>query len=120
MKRDSDRVVRSLHLANWHPKVGGTVRTPLETLKREKLVLDWRKKQQAKAAVQVTIDEILDRLPSSYSKESTCSYVPMFSSMCMSRISARVRVCMLWRVKIIGNWYRKHWIFNCPVFSDTL
>jgi type I restriction-modification system DNA methylase subunit len=30
--------------------------------------IDWRKKQQAKADVQVTIDEILDRLPACYSK----------------------------------------------------
>ncbi len=43
--------------------------TLLETLKREKLVLDWRKKQQARAAVQVTIGTILDRLPASYSQE---------------------------------------------------
>jgi type I restriction enzyme, R subunit len=42
----------------------------LKTLKREKLVLDWRKKQQAKADVQVTVDEILDRLlPVSCSQE---------------------------------------------------
>ncbi len=41
----------------------------LETLKREKLVLDWRKKQQAKANVQVTIEEMLDRLPPSYPQE---------------------------------------------------
>ncbi len=41
----------------------------LETLKREKLVLDWRKKQQAKANVQVTIEEMLDRLPPSYTAE---------------------------------------------------
>ena len=41
----------------------------LETLKCEKLVLDWRKKQQAKADVQVTIDEILDKLPASYTQE---------------------------------------------------
>ena len=41
----------------------------LATLKREKLVLDWRKRQQTKAAVEVTIKEILDRLPESYSVE---------------------------------------------------
>ena len=38
-------------------------------MKREKLVLDWRKKQQAKANAQVTIGEMLDRLPSSYTRE---------------------------------------------------
>jgi type I restriction enzyme R subunit len=30
----------------------------LETLKREKLVLDWRKRQQSRAAVRLSIDEI--------------------------------------------------------------
>ncbi len=42
----------------------------LETLKREKLVLDWRKRQQARAQVRVTIESILDRdLPPVYSEE---------------------------------------------------
>jgi len=42
----------------------------LTKLKKEKLVLEWRKKQQARASVLVTIEEILDRnLPKSYSKE---------------------------------------------------
>ncbi len=35
----------------------------LETLKREKLVLDWRKRQQARAAVRTAIEDILDELP---------------------------------------------------------
>jgi type I restriction enzyme R subunit len=35
----------------------------LDTLKREKLVLDWRKRQQSRAAVRVAIEEQLDRLP---------------------------------------------------------
>ena len=41
----------------------------LETLKREKLVLDWRRRQQTKAAVKVAIEQILDRLPESYLTE---------------------------------------------------
>ena len=42
----------------------------LDKLKKEKLVLEWRKKQQARASVLVTIEEILDKnLPESYSKE---------------------------------------------------
>jgi len=42
----------------------------LTKLKKEKLVLEWRKKQQARASVLVTIEEILDRnLPESYSKD---------------------------------------------------
>src|SRR6266704_1260153 len=50
-------------------EVKKVARTLLETLKREKLVLDWRKKQQAKADVQVTIDQMLDSLPPSYTKD---------------------------------------------------
>ena len=38
----------------------------LTTLKQEKLVLDWRKRQQSRAAVRLTIDEILDELPECY------------------------------------------------------
>lgn len=39
----------------------------LLTLKQEKLVLDWRKRQQSRAAVQLTIEETLDQLPPLYS-----------------------------------------------------
>ena len=43
----------------------------LSTLKQEKFVLDWRRRQQTKAAVKVAIEEILDRqLPDSYSLEA--------------------------------------------------
>ncbi|WP_333414878.1 type I restriction enzyme endonuclease domain-containing protein [Microcoleus sp. MOSTC5] len=42
----------------------------LSTLKQEKLVLDWRRRQQTKAAVKVAIEEILDGLPESYSIEA--------------------------------------------------
>jgi type I restriction enzyme R subunit len=41
----------------------------LETLKREKLVLDWRKKQQARAAVRLAIEKILDQLPQKYTPD---------------------------------------------------
>ena len=41
----------------------------LETLKREKLVLDWRKRQQSRAAVRVCIEETLDHLPTIYTPE---------------------------------------------------
>ncbi len=45
-------------------KVG---RELLEILKREKLVLDWRKRQQSRAQVRVTIEDIFDRgLPQAY------------------------------------------------------
>jgi len=41
----------------------------LATLKQEKLVLDWRRRQQSRAAVKVAIEEILDQLPESYSTD---------------------------------------------------
>ena len=41
----------------------------LESLKRERLVLDWRKKQQARAGVRLCIEQILDRLPKVFTLE---------------------------------------------------
>ncbi|WP_228060814.1 type I restriction enzyme endonuclease domain-containing protein [Coleofasciculus sp. LEGE 07092] len=41
----------------------------LDTLKQEKLVLDWHRRQQSKVAVKVAIEEILDQLPENYSTE---------------------------------------------------
>lgn len=41
----------------------------LDTLKRDKLVLDWRKKQQTRATVRVCIEETLDHLPSVYDRD---------------------------------------------------
>jgi len=51
----------------------------LEVLKREKLVLDWRKRQQARADVLYTIHTVLDKeLPRSYTPEifrEKCDFV---------------------------------------------
>lgn len=41
----------------------------LAVLKREKLVLDWRKEQRTRAAVRVTVEETLDRLPDKYTRQ---------------------------------------------------
>lgn len=41
-------------------------REVLDKLKREKLVLDWRKRQRTRAAVRLCVEEILDRLPPVY------------------------------------------------------
>ena len=43
----------------------------LGRLKKEKLILDWRKRQQSRAAVRVCIEEVLDLLPRAYSPD-TC------------------------------------------------
>ena len=44
-------------------------KTLLESLKKEKLVLDWRKRQTTRAMVRYTIETVLDQLPRAYSKE---------------------------------------------------
>ncbi|MCH7949423.1 MAG: DUF3387 domain-containing protein [Candidatus Dadabacteria bacterium] len=45
-------------------------RSLLDTLKKSKLVLDWRKRQQSRADVQVTIETVLDKeLPRTYTPE---------------------------------------------------
>ena len=41
----------------------------LQTLKRDKLVLDWRKEQQTRAAVRVSVEETLDRLPEKFTRQ---------------------------------------------------
>lgn len=51
-------------------KVKATARELLATLKTGKLVLDWRKRQQARAEVRVTIEKMLDKgLPRAYTPE---------------------------------------------------
>lgn len=51
-------------------KVKSTARELLSTLKAGKLVLDWRKRQQARAEVRVTIEKLLDEgLPRAYTPE---------------------------------------------------
>lgn len=51
-------------------QVKNTARDLLKILKREKLILDWRKRQQARAQVRVTIEQILDEgLPETYTAE---------------------------------------------------
>jgi type I restriction enzyme R subunit len=41
----------------------------LAILRRDKLVLDWRKEQQTRAAVRVAVEETLDRLPEKYVRQ---------------------------------------------------
>lgn len=51
-------------------KVKATARDLLATLKAGKLVLDWSKRQQARAEVRVTIEKLLDKgLPRAYTPE---------------------------------------------------
>jgi hypothetical protein len=41
----------------------------LESLKREKLVLDWKKPQTTRATVRLTVETVLDSLPGTYTPE---------------------------------------------------
>jgi type I restriction enzyme, R subunit len=41
----------------------------LDTLKREKLVLDWRKRQQSRQGVRLYIEQQLDTLPPVYTTD---------------------------------------------------
>ena len=50
-------------------KVKAISRQLLDILQRERLVLDWRQRQQSRAAVKVTVTEILDELPDRYTQE---------------------------------------------------
>ena len=49
---------------------GASERKLLATLKREKLVVDWRKRRQSLAQVRITIDSVFDKgLPEAYTPE---------------------------------------------------
>jgi type I restriction enzyme, R subunit len=51
-------------------EIKAVARELLQKVKQEKLVLDWRKRQQSRAEVRVTIDDILDRgLPETFTRE---------------------------------------------------
>jgi type I restriction enzyme R subunit len=41
----------------------------LAVVKRGKLVLDWRKEQNTRAAVRVAVEETLDRLPEKFTRK---------------------------------------------------
>ncbi|PZR99265.1 MAG: DEAD/DEAH box helicase, partial [Chloroflexi bacterium] len=41
----------------------------LDVLKREKLVLDWRKEQRSRASVRLTVEEKLDELPERFTRQ---------------------------------------------------
>ena len=47
-------------------QVKNVARELVEILKKEKIVLDWRKRQQTRAAVRLAIEETLDGLPQQY------------------------------------------------------
>jgi len=50
-------------------QVKSVARELLDTLKREKLVLDWRKTQTTRAAVRVTVEDKLDELPRVFTRD---------------------------------------------------
>jgi len=50
-------------------EVKRVARELLKTLRDEKLILDWRKRQQSRAAVKLCIETVLDQLPQNYTQE---------------------------------------------------
>jgi type I restriction enzyme R subunit len=59
-------------------EVKKVARELLETLKKEKLVLDWKKRQTTRATVRYTVEVVLDHLPRVYTPqiyESKCEQV---------------------------------------------
>lgn len=50
-------------------EVKKVAKTLLKKLKAEKLVLDWRKRQQSVASVKLCVEDTLDQLPGAFSKE---------------------------------------------------
>ena len=55
--------------ADEKKQVKNVAQALLTTLKREKLVLDWRKEQRSRAAVRLTVETKLDELPAAYSSQ---------------------------------------------------
>ena len=60
----------------------------LETLKKEKLVLDWKKRQTTRAAVRYTVETVLDHLPRVY----TPRFMSRSASRCTSMFSTPIQV----------------------------
>lgn len=59
-----------MHLTDKEKKdVKKVGRQLLGTLKQEKLVLDWRKRQQSRAQVRLTVEQLLDRLAPKYTRQ---------------------------------------------------
>jgi type I restriction enzyme R subunit len=50
-------------------QVKKVVKDLIQRLKTEKFVLDWRKRQQSRAAVRICIEDTLDQLPPVYTPE---------------------------------------------------
>jgi len=81
-------------------EVKKVVQELLETLKREKLVLDWRKKQQAQAAVKKTVrDMFYYALPPVIRRKSVNGPTLPCTSISTIRIMGRVEVYMQLRAR---------------------
>ncbi len=52
-----------------HAQVKRVAEELLAVLKRDKIVLDWRKEQATRAAVRVAVEETLDRLPEKFTRQ---------------------------------------------------
>jgi len=78
-------------------KVKSTARELLATLKSGKLLLDWRKRQQARAEVRVTIEKLLDQgLPRAYTPElfeqkTTAVFQHVYDAMMLGAVCMKQR-----------------------------
>jgi hypothetical protein len=66
----------------------------LETLKREKLVLDWRKTQATRAAVRVTVEDKLDELSVVFIGKSTPGNATLSINIFLRATTERAEACM--------------------------
>ncbi len=61
--------LRSFKLACLKLRRKRNRRLLLDVLKKEKLILDWRKRQRSRAEVRVAIEESLDELPENFTPD---------------------------------------------------
>ena len=66
--------------------------TTILTNSGDDLVIDWRKKQQAKARVRDHIQDVLDSLPESYDSTTWNNGLMLFTNMCTRLIEVKLRV----------------------------
>jgi type I restriction enzyme R subunit len=68
-KEDFQAILEFLLWPEGVQQAESIARESLDTLKRQKLVLDWRKKLQARADVRLSIEKILEGLPKAYAPD---------------------------------------------------
>jgi hypothetical protein len=101
---DREHVAKQVHLPGEHPARlqrplqasgdQGAAEELLTILKRERVVLDWRKEQATRAAVRVAVEETLDRLPNSFTRQLYAQKCDAGVSTCSTAIGTTGTRCM--------------------------